>query len=189
MSFDNPLEPVFKAFAVSNDCFQVAAHAIQIEHEALMRRTRFTGATREEANVALADAAKQAADLAILALFATFERFVIEHLQTANRLLASGYPRQYSSKLAEKFESEVEYWRFGEILNLFKGEVDPDLIGQVKQIKQYRDWIAHRNPGKPTPMQATPETAFDVLTRTIEQIRQTHTLPLEAEAVDAVAFA
>lgn len=47
-----------------------------------------------------------------------FERFVIEHLQTANRLLAEGYPQPYSAKLAEKFESEAEYWRSGEILSL-----------------------------------------------------------------------
>ena len=54
-------------------------------------------------------------------------------------------------------------------------------VGQVKQIKQYRDWIAHQNPNKPTPTQATPETAFDVLTRMIEQIRLTHTPPAEPE--------
>jgi hypothetical protein len=189
MNFNNPLDPVYKAFAVADDCFKVATRTIQIQHEELIRRTQFLGATPEKANSALEDAARQAADLAILALFATFERFVIEHLQTANCLLAAGYPQQFASKLAEKFESEVEYWRFGEILNLFKGEVDSDLIGQVKQIKQYRDWIAHQNPSKPPPTQTTPETAFDILTRMIEQIRQTHTPPPEEESVDAVALA
>lgn len=187
MNSDNPLDPVYKAFSVASDCFKVATRTIQVQHEELIRRTQFIGATQEEANTVLQDAAKQAADLAILALFATFERFVIEHLQTANRLLAAGYPEQYSARLAEKFESEVEYWRFVEILNLFKGEVDADLIGQVKQIKQYRDWIAHQNPNKPTPTQATPETAFDVLTKMIEQIRLTQTPPAEKEAVEAAA--
>lgn len=186
MNFNNPLAPVYKAFSVAKDCFKVATRSVRIQHDELIRRTQFIGATPEEANIALDDAARQAADLAILALFATFERFVIEHLQTANRLLAAGYPQHYAGKLAEKFESEVEYWKFGEILDLFKGEVDPALIGQVKQIKQYRDWIAHQNPGKPTPTQATPETAFDVLTRMIEQIRQTHT-PRLNETVDAAA--
>lgn len=187
MNSDNPLDPVYKAFSVASDCFKVAMRTIQIQHEELIRRTQFIGATPEEANTALEDAAKQAADLAILALFATFERFVIEHLQAANRLLAAGFPQQYSTKVAEKFASEVEYWRFVEILDLFKGEVDPALIGQVKQIKQYRDWIAHQNPNRPTPTQATPETAFDVLTKMIEQIRLTHAPPRDEEAVDAAA--
>jgi hypothetical protein len=185
VNFDNPLDPVYKAFSVASDCFRVATRTIQIRHVELIRRTQFNGANSEEANAALENASKQAADLAILALFATFERFVIEHLQTANRLLAAGHPQRYSSKLAKKFESEVEYWKFVEILDLFKGEVDCELIGQVKQIKQYRDWIAHRNPNKPTPTQATPETAFDVLTKMIDQIRQTHARPTEAEAVEA----
>jgi hypothetical protein len=179
MNLNNPLDPVYKAFSVASDCFRVAPRTIQIQHEELIGRTQFIGAPPEEANMALENAEKQAADLAILALFATFERFVIEHLQTANRLLATGYPQQYSNRLAEKFESEVEYWRFVEILDLFKGEVDSDLIGKVKQIKRYRDWIAHQNPNKPTPTQAAPETAFDVLTKMIEQIRLIHALPME----------
>jgi hypothetical protein len=134
---------------------------------------------------ALDSAERQAADLAILALFATFERFVIEHLQLANQLLAAGYPQQYSTKLAEKFENEVEYWKFAEVLNLFKGEIDRDLIGQVKQIKQYRDWIAHQNPNKPTPTQIAPRMAFDTLSKMITQIRRTHACPVEEIEADA----
>ncbi len=187
MSFENPLDPVYKAFSIASDCFWVAARTVQIQHEELICRTQFIGAAPEEANAALENAAKQAADLAILALFATFERFVIEHLQSANRLLAAGYPKEYAAKLAEKFESEVEYWRFAEVLNLFKGEVDADLIGQVKQIKQYRDWIAHQNPNKPTPTQATPATTFDVLTQMIEQIRATHASPTEEQEASNLA--
>ncbi|RDU96512.1 hypothetical protein DWV00_23255 [Trinickia dinghuensis] len=150
---------------------------------------RFMKATREEAETVLQDAEQQAADLAILALFATFERFVIDHLQTANRLLGAGYPQQYSAKLAQKFESEVEYWRFVEILNLFKGEVGADLIGKVKQIKQYRDWVAHRNPSKPAPPQTSPGAAFHILTEVIERIRLSHTPPIEEDEVEAAALA
>lgn len=189
MNSANPLDPVYKAFSVASDCFTVATHTIELRHEDLIRRTQFIGAAPAEANATVAGAARQAADLAILALFATFERFVIEHLQTANRLLAAGYPQRYASRLAEKFESEVEYWRFVEILNLFKGDIDARLLGKVKQIKQYRDWIAHRNPNKPVPPQATPETAFDVLTQMIEQIRLTHTPPVESEAAEALLLA
>src|SRR5580704_3899189 len=53
MNFNNPLVPVYKAFAVANDCFKVATRTIQIQHEELIRRTQFIGATPEEANTAL----------------------------------------------------------------------------------------------------------------------------------------
>jgi hypothetical protein len=57
----------------------------------------------------------------------------------------------------------------------------------VKQIKQYRDWIAHQNPDKANPGRFTPERAFDVLRRTIEQIRLTHTPPMLERLVDTTA--
>ncbi|MCP3020392.1 hypothetical protein [Cupriavidus basilensis] len=182
MSSDNPLEPVYKAFLVSRDSFKVAMRTVREQHEPFIRRTQFVGATPEEAQAALEQASQQASDLAVLALFATFERYVIEHLQTANERLAAGHPTEYSRKLAEKFKAEVEYWRFEEILDLFKPELDADQVGQVKQIKKYRDWIAHRNTNKPVPTQATPETAFDVLSKLTDQIRQIHTIPNQVDS-------
>jgi hypothetical protein len=189
MNFINPLLPVYEAAAVADDCFKVAMRTVEIQRKELIGRTQLGRADPAEAKAALEGAERQAADLAILALFATFERFVIEHLQAANCLLAAGHPQQYASKLAEKFESEVEFWRFGEILNLFKGEVDADLIGRVKQIKQYRDWIAHQNPARAASAQVTPKTAFDVLTSMIKQIRLTHTLPRKQQLVETVEAA
>ncbi|MFK4448504.1 hypothetical protein ABH944_008528 [Caballeronia udeis] len=182
MSFTNPLEPIHDAFIVANDCFKVARRSIVKQQEDLLHRTQFVGATLEEATSALASAAEQASDLAILALFATFERWVIEHLQNAKGLIAAGYPASYSAKLASKFEDAVEWWKIDETLGLFEVEVDAQLIMRAKQIKKYRDWIAHRNPRKPTPPKATPEVAFEVLTDIIEQIQATHTSPAEAEA-------
>jgi hypothetical protein len=184
MNSDNPLEPVYQAFSVASDCFKIATRMMGIRRKAFTRRARLIDADPEVAKKALRDAKKQAADLAVLALFATFERFVIEHLQTANQSLAAGYPHEYSTRLAEKFQSEVEYWRFVEVLNLFKGEVDSDLIGEIKQVKQYRDWIAHQNPNRSAVKRIAPATAFEVLTRAINQIRLTHTPPTLEQPVD-----
>jgi len=132
----------------------VAQRTVESQAEDLIRRTQFYGSAPEAANSAITSARDQAADLAILALWATFERYVIEYLQTGRQLLAAGYPAQYSTKLAEKFESEVEYWRIDDIL-------------------------AHRNTRRPVPTRTEPETAFEVLSALIEQIHATHTPPAE----------
>jgi hypothetical protein len=184
MNSDNPLEPVYRAFLVASDCFKIATRMTGIRRKAFTRRARLIDADPEVAKKALRDAKKQAADLAVLALFATFERFVIEHLQTANQLLAAGLSASVLDEARQKFQSEVEYWRFVEVLNLFKGEVDPELIGEVKQVKQYRDWIAHQNPNRSAIKRIAPATAFDVLTRAINQIRLTHTPPTLQQPVD-----
>ncbi len=180
MSSSNPLAPIYKAYEVSSDCFKVAKRTIRDQQATLVHRTQFYGLAEADANSAISDAASQASDLAILALFATFERFVIEHLQTANQRLSNGFPAGYSSKLAKKFKDEVEYWRLDQILDLFKGEIDGVLLGQAKQIKDYRDWIAHRNPRRAPPAQAEPRATFEVLTQIIEQIRSKHTPPADA---------
>ncbi len=179
MTFNNPLEVVYKAYRVSHESLVVVEH-IAREHfdEVLMPRAGLLNAARDDVETALVDAEKQAADLA---LFATFERYVIERLQTANELLASGHPSGYSSKLAEKFKSEVEYWRFDEILDLFKPELDANLIGRAKQIKRYRDWISRRNTNKELPAQVSPDTVFEVLSKIVSEISQTHDIPGKAD--------
>jgi hypothetical protein len=181
MTSSNPLSPVYDAFEVARDCFKVARRTVDSQIEDLIHRTQFVGATPEAAASALDGAEQQAFDLAILALWSTFERHVIAHLQTGSELLSKGHPEQYSVKLTNKFENEVEFWKIDDILDLFKAEVDPALIGRAKQIKRYRDWIAHRNPKRATPTKATPETAFTVLTAVIDQIRTAH-IPAMEEA-------
>ncbi len=59
-----------------------------------------------------------------------------------------------------------------DVLDLFKPLVDPDQIGIAKQIKDYRDWIAHRNPNQPPPAQTEPRTANSVLAAIIEAIER-----------------
>lgn len=181
MNSSNPLTPIYDAFLASSDCFKVAQRAVKAQQEEvqkaqrrLLKGTLFLAAKPDDAEKAIKDAEKRAGDLVILALFATFERFVIEQLQSARQWLEGGHPTEYAKNLAEKFEGAVERWQFGEILDLFKVEIHPDLLGQAKSIKKYRDWVAHQNSTKPTPPQAVPRQTYEILTRIIEEIRVKH---------------
>ncbi|CAG2145565.1 hypothetical protein [Cupriavidus plantarum] len=182
MISDYLLRPVYDAYIVASECFNVVDKIIRDQNAAFMHELPFTRETPQDAVVALQRARQQAADLAVLALFATFERMLIEQLQTARAWLALGRPVSYAARLADKFGKEVEYWRFHDVMDLFKPEVDVDLIGRAKQIKQYRDWIAHRNPSKPAPSVVTPELTFRVLSGLIEQIRDAHVSTSSIEA-------
>lgn len=177
MPSDNPLEPIFDAYEVSLDCFKVARRSIDARDDRLIAKTQFFGATPDEAETALTDGRTQLVDSAVLSLWSAFERFVIEQVQGRRTSFDSDYPPGFARLLATKFEYEVERWRFAEILDLFKSEIGVDLLGQVKQIKQYRDWVAHRNPKSRTPTKTDPETTFDVLSRVIHEIREKHAPP------------
>jgi len=136
MIFSNPLQPIYDAFNVANECFKVTVRAVQVQQVPLLSRTQFLGSSADEAKTAIQNASKQASDLAIMALFATFERWIIDHLQDASARRSSGYPLGYSANLACRYEQAVERWRVEDILNLFKVEVDAELISQAQQIKK-----------------------------------------------------
>lgn len=181
MNSSNPLKPIYDAFLLSSDCFKVAQRAVKAQQDEvkraqarLLKGTLFLAANPSDAENAIKDAEKRAGDLVVLALFATFERFMIERLQSARQWLQGGYPTEYAKQLAAKFEDAVERWQFGEILDLFNVEIDKDLLGHAKSIKKYRDWIAHQNPKSGTPPQAVPRQTYEVLTKIIEEIQLKH---------------
>jgi hypothetical protein len=48
---------------------------------------------------------------------------------------------------------------------------DKNLIGQAKQILEYRDWIAHgRNPDKYPSANITPKFAYNTLSEIVKQL-------------------
>ena len=102
------------------------------------------------------------ADVTVLNLWVAFERFLIDHITWSTAPLSS-LPSEFASALQAKLSHEVERWRFEEMLDLYKGWVDSRDVGWAKQIKSYRDWIAHRNPKKPPPALVDPDTAYRVL--------------------------
>ncbi|AKC69727.1 hypothetical protein [Pandoraea oxalativorans] len=177
MTFNNPMEAVYKAYLLSREGLFAVERIASENSDLPISWAGMLSTERKDMGAALVSATRQADDLAVFALLATFERYVIERLQMANERLASGHPSGYSRKLAEKFKAEVEYWRFDEILDLFKPELDVDLVGRVKQIKRYRDWIAHRNSNKTPPSQAAPGAVFEVLSKVAIEIDQTHAFP------------
>ncbi len=65
--------------------------------------------------------------------------------------------------MRKAISKNIEYWKIDEILDVLKVIIDPDLIGQAKQIKKYRDWVAHRNIKKKSPPNVVPERAYSVL--------------------------
>jgi len=174
MTCDNSLQAVYQAYLVSHETLNVAKRAAQRQDERPVGRTELRVSTPTDATTALESAEQQACELAVFALFVAFERYVVEHLQTAHERLTSGYPSAYSRRLAEKFRSEVEYWRFDEVLDLFKPDVGAEKIGRVKQIKKYRDWIAHRNTRKEAPSHTTPDATYTLLSDVAEKIGAIH---------------
>jgi len=87
----------------------------------------------------------------------------VEYLQIQGRKILDSPPTGFNQKVHRKIEHEMEYWKSDDILNMFKSLIDSDLIGQAKQVKQYRDWVAHRNISKGAPANVPPKKAYEIL--------------------------
>lgn len=63
----------------------------------------------------------------------------------------------------------MERGRFTDILDLFKGTIDSQLVGNVKKAYQYRNWVAHGKKGaKKESMD--PLTVYDMLRAFLENM-------------------
>jgi hypothetical protein len=167
----NPLDPVMETYKVSIECFKIAQRAVKQEQSHLFAELDLL--IQPEAQQYLAKTKAEVNDLFVFSLWANFERFVITYLQNKGAgLQKTVIPRVLAEPLYEHFQKEVEHWNQREILDLLKkiSSIDKNIIGQAKQILDYRNWIAH---GKDVKKQAvvnsmTPAYTYRVLDEIIK---------------------
>jgi hypothetical protein len=167
-----PLETFFATHRRLRDCLKIARRAVDTEKVELLGGTDFIGASRQQAGEWIDEARKDADDLAVVALWAWFERHLIEYAKLRVETVGTSNPLPFAQDLKAKVTKEIEYWRIDEILDLFKSIVEANQIGNAKQIRAYRDWIAHRNPDKLPPAQTEPIVAYSLLAAIIDAVEQ-----------------
>ena len=79
-------------------------------------------------------------DLFIIDAFAAFERLLRDRVLSSVR---SQEENGLSEGLSQIVRNESEYIKIEYLLDVLKKFADPERIGLIKQIKKYRDWVAH----------------------------------------------
>jgi hypothetical protein len=108
-------------------------------------------------------------DVMVLALFAAFERELrisIQNVLSVNLHMQN----QTVLRLAELSNESIERWTMTDMLFALRDIVDGGTRGQVKQVYEYRNWVAHgKNQHKSPAINASPRFTFNLLTRFITQ--------------------
>jgi hypothetical protein len=156
------LDDIVAAYQLERDVLKIAKGAIGAADLTLLAGTSFIGRSVRASQSELASLQLRLDEMAVLAMWIEFERFVIGHIMSQLNIVGTA-PAPFDSKLTTHVERQIEFSKFDDILDLYKGWVDSNLIGQVKQIKSYRDWISHRNPKRPTPAAVLPINARAIL--------------------------
>ena len=164
------LQRAFDAHQTVAECLGIVKRASGSDAH-LIRNSRFDRMGPVTISTMIGDGQIHLDDGAIVSMWSHFERFIIEFVQAQSAQLEQAHPPTFSVRLAAKFVDEVERWRPAEMLDLFRDEFAATELGEIKRIKRYRDWIAHRNPKLETPNRPTPNAAFRVLSDVILRIR------------------
>jgi hypothetical protein len=167
---ENPLDAVWAAYITTKDCLKIADRARNQASLELLRKTGLILLSDAEASEQLTMCHDESENFAVLSMWAVFERFIIDYLRDKGRHLMEIEPKGLSEPFYSQLEASVEYWRIEDILDILKGVVDSRLIGDAKNIKKYRDWVAHKNPRRSHEGKTDPKLAYSILSQIIESI-------------------
>jgi len=175
MSPNNILDQIWETYQITIDCLKIASRCVDSGEYTLLKRTNFIGISPTEAGKGISTSRSEGDDYIILSLWAAFERQVYSCLQKECEKILDGNGSNFNKSVRRKIDEEIEYWRIDDILDLFKFIVSSDLIGNAKQIKRYRDWIAHKNPRKGPPSNVLPVNAYRVFSTILSCLGQVRT--------------
>jgi hypothetical protein len=168
-------EPLFEFFATHRrlrECLEIATRVVEAERTDLLKGTDFGAASRQQAREWIGQARKDADELAIVALWAWFERYLVEYVKVRAEALRTSKPAAFAEELKDTVTEQIEYWRIDDILDLFKSVIDANQIGVAKRLKKYRDWVAHRNPNRVPSARTDPTSAYSLLAAIIDAVER-----------------
>ena len=167
----NPLDRVLKWYRTTLDSIRVTERVVKqrIPRAITNRHASFKSDEISDNIIALEEAKKELARVVVLALVAVFERTLRDHLKL---IPIAALPPGDSQRDAvrEAMLDDIEYWNItSRVLELFPA-VDANLRGQVKQILEYRNWVAHGHTiGNPPPSNVDPAQAYQRLSAYLTQ--------------------
>ena len=148
----------------AHDAIRVTRRSLTRQPGVVQSKHVFHAQTAQESDVALDRAAEELRRVAVLALVATFERRVrdslIDRVKTG---LAD-------PALVDAAVEELQMWNFKQRLIGACSGVNDSLAGQVKQLIDYRNWVAHgKTTAEPAPVATNPQAAHARLSDFLRQ--------------------
>jgi len=168
------VEALYTSYGALKDSVRIARRSIRRSGYALHARTQFAGLEVEEASRILETAAFDLNDLVVLGLVANLERALRDFLEQSAEDVHRDSPHPLSIPVADLTQDAIERRPFSDIIDLF-GQVSEEIRGPMKQVIQYRNWIAHgRNSDRPPPVRADPEGTIKLIQAFIASISRSY---------------
>jgi hypothetical protein len=109
-------------------------------------------------------------DLCVLLLFSVFEARVREQALADVAAETPTLRHPALQHAVRTLNEALEHGSFYKVTEAYKS-LDPDLVEQVNQVRQYRNWVAHGRRGEPQNL-VSPKTAYSRLQRFLERLAE-----------------
>jgi hypothetical protein len=167
------LDQVFSTYEVLKDSIKVTRRSINKSVGILHNNTIFFGEQNDKIITKISFVEDELDDIMILSLFASFERELRVSIQN---IIDSNIKK--TNPIIIKFivltSESIERWTIKDIVDAFDGIVSENIRSKVKQIYDYRNWVAHgKNPDKLPPIRTDPKTVFIILCDFVTQASNT----------------
>ncbi|WP_069472883.1 hypothetical protein [Candidatus Marithrix sp. Canyon 246] len=193
----NPLDTIWDAYRAAEDAFKVSGRVVIFSDNAtekldglddnatevlkavafaehkrglnLLNRVKIIN--QSDASNFLKQSFEIIDDLFVLALWATFERYIRDFLQEKGEKVREMLPCDFANVFYQHLSKEIDYWKPEEILDLFQQSLfkeNKSKIWLAKDVLYYRNWIAHGKNIQKIPTIVTPKAAYDRLYEIIE---------------------
>lgn len=164
------LDKVREWYEVSLECQMVMQQLINKRPDIIPLESSLATMELKETLDLLKKSTEELNDLTIVSFVSIFEQTVLAHVRTfiQNQMNPTD---QMTSKFTNYIIQQTERGKFTEILDLFKPDVDSNMIGLVKQVYTYRNWVAHGKKATKTPPKIDPIFAYERLSEFLEQIK------------------
>lgn len=173
MSSFNQFEQSWQTYKITRDSLKVLNRVVDSGEESFLHDTAFPGLTPKEFKTWYMRSFSDLDDYIILTLFALFEQILVDYLKQKSHKILEETPKEISKNLYDKISQKMQFWQQIERFKILKGFIDTKLIENLIQVKEYRDWIAHKNPRKKPPAKPiSPESVYDSFKSVIEQIQK-----------------
>lgn len=162
----NPLDPIMEWHDTAVDSIRITQRVVRNSIAgAITSKHSLLALTPQERLERLEKAKEELNHLVVLALTATFERTLRDHLaRIPDQATLDGKPLPETVK--QGILLDIERWVFKDRLVEIFDTVNPQVKGDVKQVIGFRDWVAHGHKiNKPPPMQVEAKSAYERLTK------------------------
>ncbi len=175
---ENIIKEVFSVYEVLKDSVKVARRSINKKIFTLHNQTIFWAERNDLMLGKLTDTEEELDDIMVLSLFASFERELRVFIQKIIEGNISKKTRTIE-RITSLTTNSIERWTINDMVEAFSDIVDGELRGRVKQIYEYRNWIAHgKNPNRLPSARTDPKTVHISLVNFVVQAKRATLTPV-----------